>query len=253
MPGRATILRLAALFAATAGMLAAPLISQVPDTAGADAEAEPVEEPALSAFSPAASIAEAFLHLQVALGALNDRIPDVPAIDSAATEELGRLINELQDLFGNAPARPGADYVQSLDFAANAIMAIADEEDAGAINAAVARLQRDFRIKITTARATLGATGRPPDTIAVLVRARRNGQDVRDLTIRAAAALYPRSRPIYAFATPTNPGSQRQLVPGIYLIYAYDRNGRRLAAVNNEFDVGLEGQRSAAVTLALRP
>lgn len=242
---------LAVLTGAAALFASAASVSQPPDAAaGADAEAE-TSAPLAPAFSRAASTTEAFLHLQVALGALNDRTPDNSAIDSTATEELGRLINQLQDIFGTAQAAPSADYVESLDFAANAIMAIADEEDAAAINAAVARLQRDFRIKIATARATLGATGRPPDTIPVLVTTQRGGRGVPGYTIRAAAALYPRSRPIYAFSTPTNPGSQRQLVPGIYLFYVYDADRHRIPTVNNEFDVGLEGQRSAAVTLVL--
>jgi hypothetical protein len=203
-------------------------------------------------FAPASNIDEAFLHLQVAIGMLNDRATFNAGIDSEATAELNRQINELQDLFGDAREEPDADYAQSLDFAATTIMAAASEADVAAASRALALLRRDFRVKIATARATLGATGNPPDTILVTVTTQRAGRAVRGYIIRAAAALYPRAPPIYGFANPTNPSTSRRLVPGIYLLHAYDSNGRESCAISCEFEIGLDGGDAARVTLVVR-
>lgn len=204
-----------------------------------------------TAFPPAANVDEAFLHLQAAVGVLNE----ASLIDPAARDRaqvLNGQVNTLQDLFARRGGAPvSRDYVASLDLAANSLAEAAGGADPTMAAPALVMIERDLRIKIASARARFGATGNAPETIPVSVTARRAGQPAIGYFIRAVSALRWRETPIYRFNDPTDPRTSARLVPGVYVFHAYDPHGGEVQVLNAQQDVGLEAD-SASLTVVIQ-
>jgi hypothetical protein len=178
---------------------------------------------------------EAFLRLQVALAALRERRFSDDGISADTASEISTQVNNLQDLFA-APqsSNAEADYARSLDRAAAAITTAAFAPDAATANASLRLLQRDLRLKVDSARATLGAGGRDPTAIEVVVTTTRQGHPSNGYLIRASDAIDGDVPPTHIFNNPTNPSTRAWLIPGIYYIHVYQGSRRVL---RQEFDI----------------
>jgi len=240
------ILRFVTAVLAAIACLAAPATAQQ--------DCNPVESDCL-AFSRAASADEAFLHLQTALGSLQERAQFDPHISSASVTAISAEINELQAMFtasGGAEAEPA--YVENLDAAATAIVVAAGEEDAKAANELLDLIQRDFQLKLSSARATMGAQGGKPKTIPVTITPRRGTQGVSGLRVKLARGLRAAHPPTIVFGRLSNPETAGTVAPGVYLVYAYrsDAAGREVVAGKEMLDIGLQGEAKAALDLRVQ-
>jgi hypothetical protein len=216
-----------------------------------DSASDGVCQPEVSecrAFPTASSIEEAFLHLQIAIGALNDRAQFDPEISKALKSSVHAQVIELQGMFlttGGAAADP--EYVDNLDLTASALMAAVEEEDASVANATLDVLQRDLQIKLASARATMGAEGGKPKKIPATIVTRRGTATVKGYRIKLAEGLRTAWPPKITFDQLSNPGTERRITPGVYLVYAYLDGA---VAGKELLDIGLAGE--TAVTLDLQ-
>jgi hypothetical protein len=198
-------------------------------------------------FPRAKSVEEAFLHLQTAVGGLNERALFDPAISPASRAAVHAQINELQQMFTTAPGEAAqADYIENLDATATALILAAGEPDAQAANATLDIIQRDLQLKLASARATMRAQGGKPKTIPVTIVTRRGMTPVSGYRIMLAEGLKTRWPPTIRFEQLTNPSTKGEITPGVYLAYAYKNDavhGREMV------DIGQTGAGSATLDL----
>lgn len=224
--------------------------------AGLVVAAEPtacaVAEPDCLAFPRAETVLDSFLHLQMALGALQERVQFDPQISSASVTAIGAQMNELQAMFispGGGETQPA--YVEDLDATATAIMTVVGEDNAADANNLLDLIQRDFQVKLATARSTMGAQGGKPRTIPVTITPRRGTQGVSGLRVKLGKGLRPTVAPTIVFGQLSGPATSGDVTPGIYLVYAYQLDPQRgeVVAGKEMLVIGLQGQSSAKLDL----
>jgi len=215
-------------------------------------ECDPAAADCYAPQPPAATATEAFLRLQDAVGALQDRAEFDPQIGSASVTAITAQINELQGLFmspGGGEAQPA--YVADLDATAAAILTAVETDDAKLANDALDLTQRDFQLKLASARATMGAEGGKPRTIPVTITTRRGVEAVSGLRVKLAKGLRPGATPTITFGQLSGPGTSGNVTPGVYMAYAYriDAQLGDVVAGKEMLDIGLQGQSSAELDL----
>lgn len=175
-------------------------------------------------YAKSASATEGFLHVQVSLGALGERVVLDPDIDAATVSVIQNQANELQGLFSGKSGGPADQiYVEALDDMATALLFAARSPDAAAANGMLGMVRDDLATKLETARSRLGATTRTPKPIRVTARTMKDTTLVTGYVIACLPAYYAGRKPTIYFNAPTGPTSA-SLSPGWYEFVVF-KNG----------------------------